>query len=95
MKDFEIESQEWWEVAKEYFTKELENNLAQHKANEKTLRYKLEVYLDFIYGSLTSTKVSGQDEEIEARPSGITQEEEVEIKDPQDLKSGIAQEAEV
>jgi hypothetical protein len=50
----------------------LENNLAQHKANEKTLRYKLEVYLDFIYGSLTSTKVSGQDEEIEARPSGIT-----------------------
>jgi hypothetical protein len=28
MKDFEVKSKEWWEVAKEYFTKELENNLA-------------------------------------------------------------------
>jgi hypothetical protein len=35
---------EWWEVAKEYFTKELENNLAQHRANERILRYKLEAY---------------------------------------------------
>jgi len=26
--DFKIESKEWWEVAKEYFTKELEKNLA-------------------------------------------------------------------
>jgi hypothetical protein len=24
MKDFDAESKEWWEVAKEYFTKELE-----------------------------------------------------------------------
>jgi hypothetical protein len=24
MKDFDTESKEWWEVAKEYFTKELE-----------------------------------------------------------------------
>jgi len=23
MKDFEVEFEEWWEVAKEYFTKEL------------------------------------------------------------------------
>jgi hypothetical protein len=28
MKDFNAESKEWWEVAKEYFTKELEKNLA-------------------------------------------------------------------
>ncbi len=35
MKDFEVESEEWWGVAKEYFTKELENNLAHHKANER------------------------------------------------------------
>ncbi len=35
---------EWWEVAKEYFTKELENNLAQHRANERILRYKLKAY---------------------------------------------------
>jgi hypothetical protein len=28
MKDFKIEYEEWWEVVKEYFTKELENNLA-------------------------------------------------------------------
>jgi len=28
MKDFKVEFEEWWEVAKEYFTKELEKNLA-------------------------------------------------------------------
>jgi hypothetical protein len=44
MKDFEVEVEEWWEVAKEHFTKELENNLAQHKANERILKYKLEAY---------------------------------------------------
>jgi hypothetical protein len=44
MKDSKAKSKEWWEVAKEYFTKELEKNLVQHKANECFLRYKLEVY---------------------------------------------------
>ncbi len=62
MKDFEAKCEEWWEVAKEYFTKESENNLAQHKANERILSYKLEAYqknfIDFICGSPTSTKVS-------------------------------------
>ncbi len=55
MRDFEVEYEEQWEVAKEYFTKELEKNLAKHKANERILKYKLEVYqtnfLDFVYGS--------------------------------------------
>jgi len=27
MKDSKVESEEWWEVVKEYFTKELENNI--------------------------------------------------------------------
>jgi hypothetical protein len=27
MKDYEAKSEEWWEVGKEYFTKELEKNL--------------------------------------------------------------------
>jgi hypothetical protein len=44
MKDFEVEFEEWWEVAKEHFTKESENNLAQHKANERILKYMLEAY---------------------------------------------------
>jgi hypothetical protein len=48
--------------------------MAHHKTNEKILRYKLEAYkknfLDFICGN--PTKVSVQDEEIEARPNGIT-----------------------
>jgi hypothetical protein len=44
MKDFEAKSNEWWEVVEEYFTKELEKNLAQHKANERILRHKLEAY---------------------------------------------------
>ncbi len=44
MKEFEAKSEKWWEVTEEYFIKELEKNLAQHKANERILRYKLEVY---------------------------------------------------
>ncbi len=27
MKDFDVESKEWWEVVEEYFTKELEKNM--------------------------------------------------------------------
>ncbi len=74
MKDFKIESEEWWEVAKEYFIKELEKNLAQHRADERIMRYKLEAYQkkipDFICGSPTSTEVLGQDEETKAGVSG-------------------------
>ncbi len=44
MKDSYTKSKEWWEVTKEYFVRELENNLAQHRANERSLRYKLEIY---------------------------------------------------
>ncbi len=35
MKDSEAKSKEWWEVAKDYFTKELEKNLAQHRVDEE------------------------------------------------------------
>ncbi len=44
MKDFDIKSKEWWKVAKVYFAKKLEKNLAQHRVNEKNLMYKLEIY---------------------------------------------------
>jgi hypothetical protein len=44
MKDSKAESKEWWEVGEEYFTKELEKNLAQHRADDRILRYKLEAY---------------------------------------------------
>jgi hypothetical protein len=75
MKDFETESNKWWEVVEEYFTKELEKNPVQHKANEKNLKYKLEAYQKnfpiFIFGSSTSTEVSNQDEETKAKPNGI------------------------
>jgi hypothetical protein len=81
MKDSKVKFEEWWEVVEEYFTKELEKNLAQHKANEKILRYKLEVYQknfpEFIYGNPTSIEELGQDEEIETRPDGTTSKEEV------------------
>ncbi len=67
LKDFEAESKEWWEIEEEYFVKELEKNLTQHKANEIFLKYKLETYQKnfpiFICGSPTNTKVLGQDEE--------------------------------
>jgi hypothetical protein len=81
MKDFEVESKEWWEVKKEYFTKELEKNLAQHRVDERILRYKLEIYqkkiLDFVYSNPKSIEASDKDEEDEARPIKTTQEEEV------------------
>jgi hypothetical protein len=63
------------------------------------LKYKLEAYQknfpEFICGIPTSTEVLGQDEENEARFGGIAQEEEVQIEEPQDLKSGTTQEKEV
>jgi hypothetical protein len=63
MKDSKAKFEEWWEVVEEYFTKEMEKNLAQHRANEKILKYKLEAYQknfpNFIYGSPTSTEISG------------------------------------
>jgi len=53
MMDSEAEFEEWCEVAKEYFTKELEENLAQHRINERIMQYKLEAYQknfpNFIY----------------------------------------------
>ncbi len=99
MKDFEAKFEEWWKVAKEYFTKELEKNLAQHTADERILRYMLEAYQknfpDFICGNPTSTKVLGQDEETKTGPSGIAQEEEVQTEESQDLRSQTVHEEEV
>ncbi len=43
-KDSDTKSKEWWKVAEEYFAKKLEKNLAQHRANERNLRYELEIY---------------------------------------------------
>jgi len=62
MKESKAKSEEWWEVIEEYFAKELEKNMAQHRTNEKILRYKLEIYqknfLDFICCSPTSIEAS-------------------------------------
>jgi hypothetical protein len=41
--DSKARFEEWWEVAKEYFTKELEKNLVQHSVDERILKYKLKV----------------------------------------------------
>ncbi len=80
MKDSKTKFEECWEVVEEYFAKELEKNLVQHKANERILRYELEVYqkknLDFVYGGPISTKVQDKDEEAEVGPNETTQEGE-------------------
>jgi antitoxin component HigA of HigAB toxin-antitoxin module len=72
---------EWWEVVEEYFTKELEKNLIQHRVDERILRYKLEAYEknfpNFICGSPINIEVLGRDEETKAGPDGTTQEEEI------------------
>jgi hypothetical protein len=44
MKDFEVEFEEWWEVAEEYFAKELEKNPAYYRVEERIPKYKLEIY---------------------------------------------------
>jgi hypothetical protein len=81
MKDSYAKFEEWWEVAKEYFVKKLEKNLAQHKIDGRTLRYKLEVHqkkiLDFVYGNPTNTKALSWDEETEIGLSGTTREKGV------------------
>ncbi len=96
MKNSEAGFEEWCEIVEEYFTNELEKNMAQHRAYEKIMRYKLEAYqkkiLDFICGSPTSTEVLGQDEETKTRPNGTTQEEKLQTKEPQDFINGITQE---
>ncbi len=60
MKDFDVEFEEWWKVVEEYFVKELEKNLVQHRVDERTLKYKLEVYqknfIDFVYGNPINTE---------------------------------------
>ncbi len=92
MNDIDVESKEWWEVVEEYFGKELEQNLAQHKAYEKSFKYKLEIYQkkipEFIYESPTSIETFNQDEEIETWPDRKDEEEEVQTKKPHELRGG-------
>ncbi len=38
IKDSDVESEVWWEVAEENFTKELEKNLVQHKVDERIMK---------------------------------------------------------
>ncbi len=96
MKDFEVESEEGWEVAEEYFAKELEKNLVQYKANERNLKYKLKDYQkyfsNFICFNPTSIEVSCHNEKTKARTSGTTQEEEIQIEESLDLRSGTIHE---
>ncbi len=98
MKDSNSKSKERWEVAEEYFAKELEINLAQHIADERNFKYKLEIYQrnfpEFIYGSPTTIKTSGQDEETNTGPSGTTEEEEEQIEESQEFKGGDQEEKE-
>ncbi len=58
MEDSDAKFKEWWEVIEEYFSKELEKYLAQHRADERMYMYKLEVYhktfINFVCGSPTS-----------------------------------------
>jgi hypothetical protein len=63
MKDSDAKFEEWWEVVKEYFAKELEKNLVQHRVDERILKYKLEVYQrnfpNFVYGTATNMEALG------------------------------------
>jgi hypothetical protein len=46
-------------------------------------------FLDFIYGSIISTEVLGQNEETKVGPNGTTHEEEVQTEESKDLKNGV------
>ncbi len=58
---------------------------AQHRVSDRSIntswKYIKKKKLDFFCGSPTSIETLGQDEENEARPSGIAQEE-VQAKEP-------------
>ncbi len=92
MQEFDVKFVEQWEVIEEYFTKQLEKNLAQCRVDERILKYKLEIYHKqspkFVCGSPTSTKTLGQDEEAEIRPNGTTQESKVQTQKSQELRGG-------
>ncbi len=99
MKDLKVEYEEWWEVIREYFTKDLEKNLAQHRVDERIMKYKLEIYQkknsNFVYGNVINTKALDKDEEVEARPNGTIQEEEMKIEEPQNLRRETIQKEEI
>jgi hypothetical protein len=50
------------------------------------MKYKLEIYQknfsNFVYCNLISTKALDKNEEVEARPNGTIQEEEMKIEEP-------------
>ncbi len=99
MKYFEAKFEEQWEVVEDYFIKQLKKNMAQYRANERILRYKLEAYQmnfpDYICGNPTSTKVSRHNEDTKIGPSGIAQDEEIQTQESHDFISGAAQGEEV
>jgi hypothetical protein len=86
MKDFDVESKEWWEVEEEFV-------LRSWRVDERTYKYKLEVYQktfpNFVRGSPTNIMTSNQKEENEAGPNGTVEEEEVQVKEPQILYGKI------
>jgi hypothetical protein len=77
----------------------LEKNLVQHRVDERIMKYKLEVYQktfpDFVYGSPISIMALDKDEEVEARPNEIAQEEEVHNKEPLNFRGETTQKEEV
>ncbi len=50
---------------------------------------------DFICGSLTIIEVSSQDEKTKVRFNGTAQEQEVQIGESQELRSGVVQEEDI
>ncbi len=60
--------------------------MVNHRADEKSMKYKLKVYQknfpNFVCVNPISVKTSGQDEEIKAKPNKTTQEQEVQTKEP-------------
>ncbi len=72
--------------------KEVGEDLAQHRVDERNFKYKLEIYQKknpkFLYGSPTNIESLSQDEENKIGPNGIAQEEEVHTEEPQEFRRG-------
>jgi len=98
MKDFEAKSKEWWEVVEEYFTKELQKNLAQHKVDKELwgISWKLiKRIFQISFVAIQQVQRYQVNKKIKVGPNGTTQEEEIQIEESQDFKSGVVQEEEV
>jgi hypothetical protein len=69
MEDFNVELNEWWELAKTWFKEEMQKNLTTHRKDEEAYRRQLSAFKKafpiFIYCNPNNSKPSSPIQELE------------------------------